>query len=30
MDLAQEQVQGEVAIGHGDDGVNGIGITAAD
>src|ERR1035441_2753373 len=30
VNLAQEQVQGDVAIGHGDDGVNGIGITAAD
>src|ERR1019366_4919483 len=30
VNLAQEQVQGDVAIGHGDDGVNGVGITAAD
>src|ERR1700684_1888926 len=30
VNLAQEQVQSQVAIGHGDDGIDGVGIAAAD
>src|SRR5580700_2541698 len=30
VNLAEEQVQSQVAIGHGDDGVDGVGISAAD